>query len=179
MVGQEPNPYTFARNPLRRAHQWHVVLEYNAMTYSHAAAFVGHLSRGHGGENTFQVPVFAYGAARGSKSGSVTLSGSHAAGLETATITGGTGTFATGDWFHLVHSGVHYAYVCEAAEAGGVVSINPPIRATLATGTALGLLSAGDVIDTMELPPDFDVPTVEAVALYGHPFTVEFLTALR
>lgn len=180
LVGGDPNPYTFARNPLRRGHQWHQKFDWNALPYNVAAAFSGFLSVGRGGIQPYAVPIYGYRKKRGSKTGTVTLNGAHAAGAENLDITGGSGTFSVGDWFHIYSGTDPWAHVCFSAESGGVISINPPLRMDFAGGAPLHHIDEGYILDTMELPPAFDMPVIEVSSnpRYSRPFSVEFVTAL-
>ena len=126
----DASPFTGSKSVMLRYQQWHVYLQWNNTTGNDYWGVFGHFAASDGGRVIFQIPIFGYRAKRGTKSGTVNLSGAHSAGATSLTITGGTGTFLRGDWvqFNQV-SGVPRAHVITSSESGGVILIRPGLRA--------------------------------------------------
>ena len=78
---------------------------------------------------------------------------------------------------------VPYAYMVTSSESGGTIEVWPGLRA--AAGAAKRIFHMGDVAeiyDTMEIAtpePIFGDVEIAPNPLYGHPFEVEFVTAVR
>ena len=169
---------------MHRWHQWHVYLQWNNTTADDYWGLFGHFNSSRGGQTLFQIPIFSYRDKRGTKSGTVNLSGAHAAGVTSLTITGGTGTFLRGDWVQFtVVSGVPYAHVITSSESGGVITINPGLRAALSGSQVHHFGGGGFLYDTMELPAETDfaasMPSPQVDGGYFQPFAIELVTALR
>lgn len=181
VVGEE-NPYHGAREVMVRWHQWHAFIQWNHTAYTDYLGMFGHFADSRGGLTLYQIPIFSYRTARGSKAGSVTLSGAHAAGLTSLTITGGSGSFLRGDWIQIGQAtDVPRAYVITSSEAGGVIQIEPPLRAAEISGVNVHHLgTVAQILDTMELAdPDFAMSMPAPSPGYFQPFALEFVSALR
>lgn len=136
----------------------------------------------HGNTVLFQIPIFSYREKRGSKAGTVTMSGAHAAGATSLTVTGGTGTFSRGDWIQIARSATHpIAHVVTATEVAGVVPIYPGLRIAKSNGDTVRHLGDGTIHDTMELAgdPEFAMSMPSPAPGFFQPFALEFVTALR
>lgn len=182
VVGEQ-NPYHGAREVMLRWHQWHAFIQWNHTTYSDYLGMFGHFADSSGGIVIYQIPIFSYRTQRGSKAGSVTLSGAHAAGLTSLTITGGSGVFLRGDWIQFDEGGtVPRAYVITSSETGGVIQISPPLRIGHSGGLAVKYLDGTitQIIDSMELAdPDFAASMPSPSPGFFQPFALEFMSALR
>jgi hypothetical protein len=181
VVGEQ-NPYHGAREVMLRWHQWHAFIQWNHTTYSDYLGMFGHFADSDGGIVIYQIPIFSYRTPRGSKAGSVTLSGAHAAGLTSLTITGGSGVLLRGDWIQIGEgSGVPRAYVITSSEAGGVIQISPALRGAETGGVNVHHLgTVTQILDSMELTdPDFAASMPSPSPGYFQPFALEFVSALR
>jgi hypothetical protein len=184
VVGSEENPYTGARTILHRWHKWHLLMRWNHTVYGDLLGLMGHFNQGRGGIGIFQVPLLFYRTQRGTRSGSVTLSGAHAAGATSLTLAGGSGTLLRGDWIQIFHStDVPYAYNVVSSETAGVIKINPGLRLAHSGGTAvyhLASVAGGTIKDTMELAdPEFAESMPAPAPGQFQPFALELVTALR
>lgn len=177
----DQSPWTGSKEVLPKYGQWHVEMSWLSMPIDEYLAATAFFSRSRGGQNLYQVPILASRARRGNKSGSVTLSGAHAAGALNLTITGGSGTLLAGDWVSLnTAAATPHAYLVVSSESGGIVGIEPGLRIALISGTAVTV--TGVVSDTMELAtptPSFAEIEVQSPPVYSYPFAVEFVTAIR
>lgn len=178
------SPYTGAREVMHRYHQWHVLMTFNHTEYFDYWGLFATLNTSRGGRTIFQVPLFSYQTQRGSKTGSVTLNGAHAAGVTSLAITGGSGTLLRGDWIQILQAtDVPRAYVITSSEAGGAIGINPGLRVAHSGGAAIHYLATvpdGFIKETMELAdPEFARSMPSPSPGYFQPFAVEFVSALR
>ena len=183
-VGGEPNPYHGGRAPLERFHQWHVLITWNYTDQRDYIATFGHFAVYDGGENTFQIPLFHYRTMRGTKTGGVSLSGAHAAGVKSLSTSGGSGALQRGNWIQISSStNVPRAYVVTAGEVSGVISIRPGLRVAHSSGAVVHHLQSspdGFIKDSMELAdPEFAMSMPSPSPGYFQPFALEFTTALR
>lgn len=181
VVVGDASPYTGSREILHRWHQWHVYMQWNHTDYEDYQRLDAHFNRSRGGVRTFEIPIFSYRAKVGTKSGVPTLSGAHAAGVTSLTITGGSGAFAAGDWIFINHgTNVPRAYKVTTDESAGVIQINPGLRDARAGGTNVRSFADG-VKDLMELAgdPDMAMSMPSPLPGYFQPFAVELVSALR
>jgi hypothetical protein len=183
------NPFSGAREIMPRYHRWHVYMEWNAVSLATQQAVMTHFTTYASGATPFSVPLFNYRAKIGTKSGTTTFNGNHAAGDTTIDLTGGTGLLAAGDWVQIAHGGAAdpYAYLVVSPEASGNFVIMPALRDDKLNGDSIGKIGTGTanlIHDTMEFPegfePDFGALEVATpVPLWGNSFALEFVTALR
>jgi hypothetical protein len=176
------NPYTFSREIMLRAHQWHATIEWNHTDYQDCLRLIAHLSRSRMGAVTLKIPLFHYHTKRGTKAGSVTLSGAHPAGSTSLTITGGSGLLLQGDWISIDQvSDVPRAYLVVSSETAGAIQIIPGLRGAQSNGDLVRHLTQGLILDTMEVVTDLNLPAWMPSPLpgYFYPFSVELVSALR
>jgi hypothetical protein len=180
------SPFTGSVEPAIRFHQWRARCSWNALPIDGAQSLSSHFGKSRAGETVYKIPIMLGRRKRGSKTGSVTLSGSHAAGVRNLTITGGGGTFNGGDWIWINQTtNVPFAYLVTTAESGGVIGINPGLRGRTSYGGGTIVHHIGndsEIYDTMELAsdaPEFMTVEVGPTPYYTQPWEAEFVTALR
>lgn len=95
------SPYDGSEQWTPRYSQWRAVLEWATLTVPQMLAIKGFFMLGRGRQIELNIPNFTLSGKVGTKTGSVTVNGSHSAGATTLAITGGSGVFAAGDVIHL------------------------------------------------------------------------------
>jgi len=146
-------------------------------------AFLGNMR---GRRKPAKIPNVKYRVKLGTASGAWVVNGTHSRGAESVAISGGSGTFAAGDWVQITQiNGVPRAYLV-GSHVSGSISIAPPLHETTNTGKVLKYLgdAAGTawIYDTMELISDVGPAPVTA---FGQPpgvvaqRTVELVSARR
>ena len=184
----DPSPWTGAKEVMHQFYQWHATFEWNAMPIASYLALKSHVVRGRGGAVIFKVPFPEARARRGDKAGDPTISGTAAAGSTSITITGGSGTFLSGDWIWISETtDVPRAYLVTSSETGGVIEIWPGLRVSHTNSLIhhIGRSSDPEIYDTMELAtptPSFGMVEVSPKAnppRFAYPMSLEFVSALR
>lgn len=182
-IGEE-SPFTGAREVMLRWQVWRLEMRWIDQPYLDNLQLEAAFSRSDGGGIIFQVPIFRYPRMRGSKTGGVSLSGAHAAGATSLTITGGSGTLLQGDWVQILQAtDVPRAYRVTSSESGGVIGIRPGLRVAHSSGAVVHHLASvpdGWIKDTMQL----DTPDIGALVDVGNnqtagPLALEWSSALR
>jgi hypothetical protein len=180
---RDESPFTGSREVMQRYHKWHVKSHWNAMPISSYLVLKQLVSNSRGGETLYKIPIVEGRARRGTKTGVPTLSGSHAAGTRSLTITGGGGTFAAGDWIWLsLATDVPYAYLLTSSEVAGVIGITPGLRGLHVNSNVHHIGETSEILDTMELAtpaPSLGRVSIHPTPRYSLPLSLEFVTALR
>lgn len=146
------------------------VVTWNVTTPAQALAIEAHLSRLRGRRNGTPVANEKHTQKIGTASGAWTVNGFHRADAERLHLTGGTGSFAAGDWIEVTQiSGVPRAYQV-LSYSGGIAEIAPALQENVTGGTAVAHLGDGSttrVRDTMELVSKVGPATIFSALDYG------------
>ena len=155
----------------RGSQQWSFTLKYAPMRRATLAPLEAFLAAQRGQYSTFLFVPPILGSTSGSATGTVTINGAHAAGVNSIAILGLTGTLKAGDMIKFAgHSKVYFL----TADATTTMTIEPPLLSALTTGEAVSYNSvpvtcalASDTL-TMTLNPanltdGFEVNLVEVI----------------
>ena len=186
-VGQR-SPYTGGSEVMTRWHQWRAQIRWGVLTHDQAHALEAFLHRLEGRRFTVRIPNWRYRRSIGTKTGSVSTSGSHVVGATGITLTGGSGLFFAGDYFQIVQeSGVPRMYQVVQGEdelGGGNVTIKPGLRVAHGGGAVvdhLGKSGVTEIKETMEMTSDYGPAAMFPSPSPGYVSgpAVDFVSALR
>lgn len=118
--------------------RWELDISMPLMPRADGEAWVGFLTSLQGPLGSFYIGDPAHPSPRGTISGSVLVNGAHSAGSYTLALSGGSGSFAVGDWLQLTHSGIKRLYKALSTGGGGSsLDLWPSLRGSVSNGDAV------------------------------------------
>ena len=152
--------------------RWSFTAKYNDLTRDEFAPVFAFLASKQGGASSFSITPPVISNSRGNPSGTVTVSGAHAAGSTEITITGLTGTIKAGDF--VTFSNHTKVYMVTEDRAGeGAMKIEPPLMESLANGRSV---TYNSVPFTMRVSRD--VQQVKFTGYERYQFEVDMIEAI-
>lgn len=123
--------------------RWEVDVSMPLMPRADGEAWVGFLTSLQGPLGSFYIGDPAHPSPRGTVAGSVVANGAQSAGAYTLAVSGGTGSFAIGDWLQITHSGIKRLYkaLSVGSASGSTLDIWPSLRAAVSNGDAVVVTS--------------------------------------
>lgn len=118
----------------RGVQQWSFTLKYPPQRRATMAPLEAFLAAQRGQYSTFTFVPPVFGSSSGTVSGTVTINGAHAAGVNSIAILGLTGALKAGDFVKF--AGHNKVYML-TADATTTLTIEPPLYAALTTGEAV------------------------------------------
>jgi hypothetical protein len=118
---------------------------------------------------TFYFRDYANPTTRGTMTGSVTLSGAHAANTTTITVTGGTGSWAVGDWIQLGSASSAKLHKITQVNSATSYEVFPLLRTAYAGGNAVVYSSAVGVFRLAQPSTEWSIDTAR---FYGVNFSI-------
>ena len=121
---------------------------------------------------TFYFRDYSNPTTRGTMTGSVTLSGAHAANTTTITVTGGTGSWAVGDWIQLgatTSAKLHKITQVNSPPNATSYEVFPLLRSAYAGGDAVVYSSAVGVFRLAQPSTEWSIDTAK---IYGVNFSI-------
>ncbi len=137
------------------------------MTRADAEELIGFLLMAARG--TFYFRDYANATTRGTMTGSVTLSGAHAANTTTITVTGGTGSWAVGDWIQLGATSSAKLHKITQVNSATSYEVFPLLRTAYAGGNAIVYSSAVGVFRLAQPSTEWSIDTAK---IYGVNFSI-------
>lgn len=118
---------------------------------------------------TFYFRDYSNPTTRGTMTGSVTLSGAHAANTTTITVTGGTGSWAVGDWIQLGATSSAKLHKITQRNSDTSYEVFPLLRSAYAGGNAVVYSSAVGVFRLAQPSTEWSIDTAK---IYGVNFSI-------
>lgn len=118
---------------------------------------------------TFYFRDYANPTTRGTMTGSVTLSGAHAANTTTLTIAGGTGSWAVGDWIQLGATSSAKLHKITQVNSATSYEVFPLLRSAYSGGEAVVYSSAVGVFRLAQPSTEW---SIDQAKVYGVNFSV-------
>lgn len=118
---------------------------------------------------TFYFRDYSNPTTRGTMTGSVTLSGAHAANTTTITVTGGTGSWAVGDWIQLGSTSSAKLHKITQVNSATSYEVFPLLRSAYAGGDAVVYSSAVGVFRLAQPSTEWSIDTAK---IYGVNFSI-------
>ena len=118
---------------------------------------------------TFYFRDYANPTTRGTMTGSVTLSGAHAANTTTITVTGGTGSWAVGDWIQLGSTSSAKLHKITQVNSATSYEVFPLLRAAYSGGNAVVYSSAVGVFRLAQPSTEW---SIDLANIYGVNFSI-------
>ncbi|MFO1081869.1 MAG: hypothetical protein U1E23_14720 [Reyranellaceae bacterium] len=155
VVGVNESPGSLVQQTYKfPGERWEADVSLPLMGRADGEAWAAFLTSLQGPYGSFLLGDPAHTAPRGSVSGSVTATG--AAMAYVVTLSGGSGSFAVGDWISVSHSGVPrlYKILNAPSAAGGTADIWPALRGAV-SGAAVTYLSPTGRFMLTGNPPEY------------------------
>jgi hypothetical protein len=118
---------------------------------------------------TFYFRDYSNPTTRGTMTGSVTLSGAHAANTTTITVTGGTGSWAVGDWIQLGATTSAKLHKITQVNSATSYEVFPLLRSAYAGADAVVYSSAVGVFRLAQPSTEWSIDTAK---IYGVNFSI-------